>query len=198
MVLMHEDLARAWAATGVPGRDALRWTWFRPAFQAALEAAAATALPSPDEDALAAAFLAWARAAESCEAYAQLDGIDHRHFLAGLLLQHLLAARPPVLGPWNAAQDQPWRVCTGMALTLLQAWRLQAGAPPLVLAPVSSASWRAFREPAAETPAVAIAFLDQLCGLEPDWQTPMLVGSRPAMLRARRAGGAGAAAGRTP
>lgn len=186
-MLLHEDLARAWAAQPGLGRDALRWTWFRPAFQAVLDALPAATLPSPDEQALATAFLAWARAVEASAAYAQVDALDHRHFLAGLLLQHLVAARPPVLGPVAAAPCLPLQLYTGMALTLLQAWRLQAGAPALVLAPVPPVSWQALHEQTAETPAAAIAFLDQLCGLEPDWQTPMLAGSRPAMLRARRA-----------
>jgi len=189
-MLLHDDIAGTWARLPALRRDSLRWTWFRPAFFAVLAARADASLASPDEDAVAAAFLAWAPATEACETHAEVDALDHLHFVAGMLLQHLLAARPPVFTgsqvPSGASAQWPQgQALAAFVLTLLQAWRLHAGAAGLQTGVPDAHAWRSLRENVAEDAASAIAWLDQLCGLQPVWEAPTLIGSRPAMLRAR-------------
>jgi hypothetical protein len=138
-MLLHEDMARHWASQAALQRDSLRWTWFRPAFQSVLDARQPPALPQPDEDALASAFLAWAQATEACETYAEVDALDHLHFMAGMLLQHLLAARPPVFTEPPVASGASAHWPSGAGTRSLRA------DPAAGLAPACRGSWPADR-----------------------------------------------------
>ncbi len=70
---------------------------------------------------------------------------------------------------------------TSLALTLLQALRQQTGAAALVIAPGSAASWSSYLENATQDPATATCYLDQMCGLAPQWQAPGQIDARPGM-----------------
>jgi len=197
-MLILNDLAQTWAADRQLRRNALRWTWFQSAFQTALEMGQRgnTLVGHPNPARLVKAFLDWAHSVESQASWQVLDQIDFLHFTSGLLLQNLLTARPPILEyvtPANTPQqdaDRPlWSqgiLHTGFVLTLLQALRMHEGASPLVLdsTGMTAAYWSGMRENVAEDSNTSIAFLDQMCGLQADWQTPSLISSRPAMQRA--------------
>lgn len=73
---------------------------------------------------------------------------------------------------------------TSLALTLLQALRLQLGAPALRPDPGTAASWASYLENAAQDPSTAIGYLDQMCGLEPQWTAPAQIDARPALQHA--------------
>ncbi len=196
-MLILNDLARTWASDTQLLREVQSWSWFSGAFQAALDdnLASDPGAFRVDRDVLAKAFFDWAQSVEVCAPYETLDRIDFLHFISGLLLQNLLAAQPAVLvevSLAHAAPDTPAHtrrgetLLTGFVLTLLQAFRIQAGAPalPTDLVDTKGPYWSSFLENVTEDSKTAIAFLDQMCGLQPVWQSPSLIESRPAMQRA--------------
>ena len=197
-MLIIQELASAWALDKDLRRQALRWTWFRRAFQDALDSSLASQGVgcNSNQESLAKAFFDWAQSVDAHAFYEELDQIDFLHFTCGVLLQNLLQMRPPVLErlgsrktPPEHAIDSAWSeeaFFAGFVLTLLQAFRSHLGLPALSLDATSMAGahWASFRENVAEDATTAIAFLDQWCGLQPDWQTPSLIGSRPAMRQA--------------
>ena len=190
-MLILEDLARTWAQNSDLRRKAVSWTWFRTAFQEALDAAASAAPSTSDDASLAPAFFAWAESVE-LHAHAEVhDPLDFRHFMCGLLLQKLLASQPPVVRPAHAFGGVPdaasaGEAATRFALTLLQALRLNAGAAPFMLDAefVSGPRWASYLENVREDSSTAIGFLDQMSGLQPIWHSPTLVEARPAMKKA--------------
>lgn len=175
--MIVRDLAQSWAANPQLREEAARWSWFREALAQVAQRQASAAAEPGATDRCAAPFLAWCASVEAHADYEALDAIDFLHFRAGLLLRTLLAAR--AVEPGLAAL---------FVLTLLQAQRLAAGAPALAeeeLRARGEAFRQGLRETVATDPDSAIAWLDQLCGLEPQWQDAGLAGSRPAMRRAR-------------
>ncbi|RZJ20231.1 MAG: hypothetical protein EOO54_13680 [Haliea sp.] len=181
-----DALVMRWTArSGLRGR-AVSWSWFESAFGHAMDAQAEDAATACQTDllALSTAFFAWAEAVDAHASYEALDEVDFRHFICGLLLQQLLAAQPPVLATGSRAQRGV--ALTRFVLSLLQALRLDAGARPVDVDPAfSSDAWVAsFLENAQEDATSAIAFLDQMTGLEPAWRVPSLIESRPAMQKA--------------
>jgi hypothetical protein len=178
-MLIDDALAASWAREPQLTARCQSWSWFRAAFAATLPAAAKI-----DEDGLAQAFFSWAESVEFYAPYARIDPVDFRHFIAGLLLQKLLEASPPVL-PRSAGLAVPAHA-TAFVLTLLQAQHAHAGAAPLQLdvAEISGRRWASFLENIAEDASSAGCFLDQMTGLEPTWQSRSLIEHRPAMRRA--------------
>ncbi len=118
--------------------------------------------------------------------------------MAGLLLQQLLAAQLHVSGADRLVSlpdagtvdqsDNAAMLITRVVLGLLQALRLQAGAPVVSIDASLPQYWNSYLENVAQDPAMAICYLDQMTGLEPVWSTPSLIGARPAMRAASAAG----------
>lgn len=94
------------------------------------------------------------------------------------------AAEAPAGAVGAATSVSAGTLITSLALTLLQALRLQLGAPALRPDPGTAASWASYLENAAQDPATAIGYLDQMCGLEPQWTAPAQIDARPALQRA--------------
>ncbi|MDO9402696.1 MAG: hypothetical protein Q7T87_01550 [Polaromonas sp.] len=179
-------LVNSWAARSGLRERALRWTWFEEAFGRAI-ASTATDPAQPvaiDQPALSKAFFSWAAAVDAQASWEQVDELDFRHFICGLLLQQLLSAQPAVTsGGARPARDT---AITCFVLSLLQALRLDAGAQPFdIAAEASTPAWvSSYLENAHDDATSAIAFLDQMTGLQPVWRVPSLIGSRPAMQKA--------------
>ncbi|MES2979989.1 MAG: hypothetical protein V4731_16320 [Pseudomonadota bacterium] len=202
MLIIHA-LAASWAQLPELKEKSLRWGWFREAFRQALDAPQTSSeVPRRvNDEALAGAFFAWVKAVEAYGAYESLDKLDFRHFMAALMLQKLVAADPPVteaaVGGGTVAlvrgssQAQSPGALVPFVMTLLQAWRLELGAPALVIAPelMQGRPWASFLENVREDSSTAIGFVDQLSGLEPVWQYPTLIESRPAVKKAMGGGG---------
>lgn len=203
MQLLPDDLVQAWAGQPDLRASALRWGWFDIAFHAAIDALNAVESGAPtdavvlddkspasiDDDALATAFFAWSAAVDEVAHHEPLDPLDFRHFIAGLLLRQLLTGKPPVLirtGAVQTASRANGAALLAFVLGLLQAWRLNAGLPPLTLAPQATDDrWLAgFLENVRENSANAISGLDLLTGREPVWQGATLIESRPAIRQA--------------
>ncbi len=190
-MLVLETLQESWALQPDLRHEMVHWRWFDPAFQAAMSQAAARHNVAVDVhgEVLCHAFFDWVHAVESQQYLEVVDPLDFRHAIAGLLLQHLFAAQYP--SPRQAVlltlQDDGTHgatagsLITSLVLTLLQALRLQAGAPTFTPDAGLPQYWDSLLENAAQEPATAVCFLDRIAGLEPVWQTPTLLGERPAM-----------------
>jgi hypothetical protein len=181
-----DPLAADWAGEPTLHSRAQSWSWFKQAFNQALQSHAAAPSSSwvVDEESLAKAFFAWAELVELYTPYEALDGADFRHFILGLLLQKLLEAQPPVLRdvPATAAAVP----LTSFVLTLLQALHQNAGTAALTLdaAALDGPRWASYVENVAEDASTAPCFLDQMTGLQPAWQSRSLIEHRPAMQKA--------------
>ena len=135
----------------------------------------------------------WVQAVDMHDWLEPRNPLDFRHAMAGLLLQHLFTAqgasehRRPLLH-WHPIVDNrdytgatPGTLITSFGLTLLQALRLQIGAPPFELDPDLPQYWPSYLENAAQDPTSAIGFLDKVTGLAPVWHAPGLIDARPAL-----------------
>jgi len=186
--LLDADMAKRWGSELLFLEQARRWVWCRAAFPSVLlRSLPAAGLPSDaqvDLQALANAFWPWVAGLEHDGGYENLDPVDFAHFAAGLLLYHLLEARPLLLTAPQRSEEV--FTSTRTVLTLLAAWRAALGAPTLQVQAQDrhSASWASYVENVAQDPCVAIPFLDTFTGVEPAWQYPLVIGERPAMRRA--------------
>lgn len=193
-----DDPSRPTPPTAESLAASLQWTHFRMSFPAALKAQpGAGDATRVDLRAVAHVFWSWVSVLEHDASFEALDPVDHAHFAAGLLLARLLPQRPILLPP--LAPDAEARLLTAAVLDRLQGWRRAHGAPAIDGPPVDAqgAHWASFLENTAEEPELAIAFLDEFTGREPEWRYPQLIAERPAMRKARRAerGSADAATG---
>ncbi len=193
-MLVLDDVSRDWPQTPDLRQCVVSWRWFEPAFRGALERAATHHGPAMhlNDDAVFQAFFAWADALEIHQGLEMRDPLDFRHVMAGLLLQQLLAAQlhgadadrllsPQHRGGDTDHPDLPAATITRLVLGLLQALRLLAGAPSLSIDAALAQYWNSYLENVAQDPAMAICYLDRMTGLEPVWNTPTLIGARPAM-----------------
>jgi hypothetical protein len=173
--------------------------WFKRSFRrdAELIAAECGIAIMVDERRLAEAFLSWIEAFNRQKPYAALDRRDFSLFAAGLLLREFIKARPVEAGaaPTARSEEEPlsilafWPegfVYTKYCLNVLGAVMRQEFGETLGLAGAAHdlRSWWSYRENVQENPSLAIAFLDQLVGSEPNWRAPDAPESRAAMRRA--------------
>jgi hypothetical protein len=149
-----------------------------------------------DERRLAEAFLNWIEAFNRQKPFATLDRRDFSRFAAGLLLREFIKARPVAArastsGPADdrGAIIDFWPegfLYTHYCLNVLGAVMRQEFGETLALAEAAHdlRSWWSYRENVAENPSLAIAFLDQFVGGEPNWRMPDAPEGRAAMRRA--------------
>ena len=194
-MLILEELCRTWALAPALRTRIVAWRWFETASRTALQQAADlhSMAITIDEDTLCRTFFNWVHAVEMHEWLEPRDPLDFRHAMGGLLLQNLFTAQKttregPRLVCWQTtdsnsddAQAVPGALITSFVLTLLQALRLQLGAPAFVLDPELAQYWHSYLENAAQDPATAICFLDKMTGLAPVWEAPGLIDARPAL-----------------
>ena len=140
-----------------------------------------------DHERLAQAFARWRQAFDEARYLAETDRRDFVIFAAGLMLKELIAAQPLKTIP---AQD-----LAGLALGhdhRLKRWpegyaytsllpvgcrrRAEGNRPrrTQLRAPRAddAAFWDSFRENSLESPAMAVAFFDLVCGEDPNWDAP--------------------------
>lgn len=180
-------------ATAEPVRVAARrFRWFRAAFRFWLdhqeqELGCRFVL---DEDALAAAFVAWLRDVEAQRPAQPADRQAYFEFAAGLMLRELVRRMPirVTTPPTRVGSDQAagfWpegHACTMFCLTVARAALHQEFGHAAPLAPEAEdlRTWWSFRENAQEDPSTSVAFLDLFLGREPDWLTPgLFMAGRP-------------------
>ena len=73
---------------------------------------------------------------------------------------------------------------TQTVLSLLCEWRCALDKQYMLnpqLPDESDSLWAGYLQDTAKDAAVAVAYLDKFCGLEPDWMCPQLIVNRPAM-----------------
>lgn len=137
-----------------------------------------------NHEALAEAFSRWRRAFDSSKHMADVDRRDFVIYAAGLMLRELIVA-----APLNAHEDSSnisldidqrlkrWPegyAYTSFCLSVASAVLKEMGdAEPISASKTDEPSfWDSFRENTLETPAIAIAFFDLVCGNEPNWDAP--------------------------
>jgi hypothetical protein len=173
--------------------------WFRRSFRrdAALIAKRRGIAIEIDERRLAETFLSWIEAFNRQKPYAALDRRDFSRFAAGLLLRELIKARPvaaKLSGKLGGEEHESsiidfWPegfLYTNYCLNVLGAVMQQEFGETLGLAKAAGdlRTWWSYRENVRENPSLAIAFLDELVGGEPNWRLPDRPESRTAMRRA--------------
>lgn len=137
-----------------------------------------------NHEALAEAFSRWRKAFDNSKHMADVDRRDFVIYAAGLMLKELIVA-----APLNAQEDSSnisleidqrlkrWpegyaytSFCLSVASAIL---REMGDAEPILAAKTDEPSfWDSFRENTSETPPIAIAFFDLVCGQEPNWDAP--------------------------
>lgn len=139
-----------------------------------------------DHEALAIAFSRWRQAFDQTKHLADINRQDFVIYAAGMMLKELLAARPitaitpaaaglPALPIDHRLQRWPegyayTSFCLSVAAAVLN--EMGDAEPHETGVTDNPRFWDSFRENAAENPAVAIAFFDMVCGLEPNWNAP--------------------------
>ncbi len=137
-----------------------------------------------NHEALAEAFSRWRKSFDNSKHMADVDRRDFVIYAAGLMLKELivaapLSAREDVL---NISVDVDQRLkrwpegyaYTSFCLSVATAVLKEMGDAE----PVSSKKtddpnfWDSFKENTLETPTIAIAFFDLVCGQEPNWDAP--------------------------
>ena len=173
--------------------------WFRRCFRrhAILMAKQRGIAIEIDRRRLAETFLSWIEAFNRQKPYAALDRRDFSLFAAGLLLRELVKTRPVAARFSTKATDREDRALitdfwpegflyTNYCVNVLGAVMQQEFGETLSLAKAASdlRAWWSYRENVRENPSLAIAFLDELVGGEPNWQLPDAPEDRAAMRRA--------------
>jgi len=141
-------------------------------------------------------FLEWVQNINQQKASAAVNRRDYIVFSAGTLLTQLLAQNAirirPQLGAVSASKTPHdaiidfWPegfVSLSYCLTVLDAILDQEGLEPFRLQPAAYdlKAWWSFKENFKENPWIAIAVLDHFIGQYPNWITPSIAASRPAM-----------------
>lgn len=141
-----------------------------------------------DKAALAEAFSRWRMAFDSSKHLTSIDRRDFVIYAAGLMLQELVAASPLKA---IAEKDGELSVPPGEIDHLLKRWPEGYAYTSFCLSvaaailkeigeeePSAAAKaddplfWDSFRENALESPTMAIAFFDLVCGQDPNWDAP--------------------------
>jgi hypothetical protein len=137
-----------------------------------------------NHEALAEAFSRWRKSFDSSKYMADVDRRDFVIYAAGLMLKELIVAAPLSAHEEdvNLSVDVDQRLkrwpegyaYTSFCLSVAAAVLKEMGD----IEPVSPQKtedpsfWDSFKENTLETPAVAIAFFDLVCGQEPNWDAP--------------------------
>lgn len=139
-----------------------------------------------DHESLAQAFASWRNAFDQARSLAKADRRDFVIFAAGLMLKELIAAKPLKTTPINDLSSWPtgadhllkrWPegyAYTSYCLSVAAAVLREINQEDLTPAPRSEdvAFWDSFRENSLESPAIAVAFFDLVCGENPNWTAP--------------------------
>ncbi len=139
-----------------------------------------------DHERLAQAFSRWRQAFDEAHAMAARDRRDFVIFAAGLMLKELIAAKPLKTVPVEDLHDFPagtdhrlkrWPegyAYTSYCLSVAAAVLREMGREELASAPRTDdpSFWDSFRENALESPSMAVAFFDLVCGENPNWDAP--------------------------
>lgn len=137
-----------------------------------------------NHEALAEAFSRWRKAFDSSKHMADVDRRDYVIYAAGLMLKELIVAAPLSAreDSSNISLDIDQRLkrwpegyaYTSFCLSVASAVLREMGdAEPILAAKTDEPSfWDSFRENTLETPPIAIAFFDLVCGQEPNWDAP--------------------------
>jgi len=151
-----------------------------------------------DDRRLTEAFLNWIESFNRQKSFAALDRRDFTLFAAGLLLREFIRCRPVTasgLGSLGASSTDDGSIprfwpegflYTNYCLSVLAAVLQQEFGETLSLAKRADdlRLWWSYRENVSENPSMAIAFLDEFVGEEPNWRVPDSAESRAAMRRA--------------
>ena len=141
-----------------------------------------------DHAALAEAFSRWRQGFDQTKHLADINRHDFVIFAAGLMLKELIATNPITAVDEKAGSvpDLPAKLdhrlkrwpegyaytsfCLSVAAAVLN--EMGDSEPQAAGATEDPRFWDSFRENAAQDPAMAIAFFDMVCGVEPNWQSP--------------------------
>jgi hypothetical protein len=149
--------------------------------------------PHVDHAALAVAFAKWRERFDATKHLAEINRRDFVVYAAGLMLKELVAAKPLQAMP---ADDTPvdlqdhvlarWPegyAYTSFCLSVAGAILHEMGeSEPLGDGLADDpAFWDSFRENASESPALAVAFFDLVCGKDPNWDAPDVPWMRDAL-----------------
>jgi hypothetical protein len=137
-----------------------------------------------NHEALAEAFSRWRKAFDNSKHMAGLDRRDFVIYAAGIMLKELIVAAPLSTSTDHSSNstegDQPLKrwpegyAYTSFCLSVAAAVLKEMGdAEPVSIRKTDDPGfWDSFKENTLETPAIAIAFFDLVCGQEPNWDAP--------------------------
>jgi hypothetical protein len=141
-----------------------------------------------DHAALASAFANWRLKFDESKYLASNNRHDFVIFAAGLMLKELIAAKPlkaavqklkgnevaKTLPDHELARWPEGYAYTSFCLAVAAAILHEMGEeePDTTAMAEDPKFWDSFRENAAESPAMAVAFFDVVCGNEPNWDAP--------------------------
>ena len=137
-----------------------------------------------NHEALAEAFSRWRKVFDNSKHMADVDRRDFVIYAAGLMLKELIVAAPlsarEDTSNNSAVADQRLKrwpegyAYTSFCLSVAAAVLKEMGdVEPVSTRKTDDPSfWDSFRENTLETPAMAIAFFDLVCGQEPNWDAP--------------------------
>ena len=141
-----------------------------------------------NHEALAEAFSRWRKAFDDSKHLADTDRRDFVIYAAGLMLKELIAAAPLKTseGKPQVLSDLPLEIdhrlkswpegyaYTSFCLSVAAAILKEMGDAEPVSAPKTEDPrfWDSFRENTLESPSMAVAFFDVVCGQEPNWNAP--------------------------
>ena len=157
--------------------------------------------PEVNHEALALAFSRWRKLFDDTKYLADIDRHDFVIFAAGLMLRELIAAHPlktnakSSIAENQMVPDQErlltrWPegyAYTTFCLSVAGAILSEMGENDIEVLGRSHdpAFWDSFRENSIETPAIAIAFFDLICGQNPNWDMPDIPWARKALATKR-------------
>jgi hypothetical protein len=154
--------------------------------------------PHVDHAALATAFARWRERFDATKHLADINRRDFVVYAAGSMLKELVAAKPLQAMPTDdtpvALQDHVlarWpegyaytSFCLSVAGAILA--EMGDGEPLGDGLADDPAFWDSFKENASESPALAVAFFDLVCGKDPNWDAPDVPWMRDALRQGLR------------
>jgi hypothetical protein len=141
-----------------------------------------------DHAALAEAFSRWRMAFDNSKYLASTDRRDFVIYAAGLMLKELIAAQPlkAMADLKQQLSELPGEIdhrlkrwpegyaytsfCLSVAAAILK--EMGDEEPASAVKADDPKFWDSFRENTLESPSMAIAFFDLVCGQEPNWEAP--------------------------
>lgn len=137
-----------------------------------------------DHAALATAFARWRERFDATKHLALVNRRDFVVYAAGLMLKELVEAKPlqtlptdenlPDLGDHVLARWPEGYAYTSFCLSVASAILEEMGEDEPLGEGLADdpAFWDSFKENATESPALAVAFFDLVCGKDPNWDAP--------------------------